>query len=273
MLEEYVYEALPAPGKGEDDVHIRLLTLAPGSKTDEVSCTMSVHHLADPPAFEAVSYSWGDPKADKTQIKCEGKLVTVPVNLKDFLIRTQALSKVNRTLWVDSVCINQKDGEEKNSQVTAMRHIYKKAKFTLIWLGKEYDDSTLGLSYAEECCEAYRKLAAGDKKDEKIVKKPWYHLKAYDEYQAVYDPKWTAFFNLFDRPYWGRAWIVQEVVVSNNQWVCCGKYSGRELLPFLLIWGVNIPMLHNLAELTSRLSIGDKQISWIVRILLSWWCI
>lgn len=222
MADEYVYETLPPPGEREDDVHIRLLTLAPGSKTDEVSCTISIHPLANPPAFQAVSYSWGLPK-DMTQIRCEGKLVTVPINLKDFLIRTQAQSTDKWTLWVDSVCINQKDAKEKNSQVTAMRHIYKKAGFTWIWLGKEYDDSTLGLTFAEECCDAYRKLASGEKQEEKLVRKPWYQLKAYDEYQAVFDPKWAAFFNLFDRPYWGRAWVIQEVVVSNNQWVCCGR--------------------------------------------------
>ena len=218
-MDAYVYEDLPAPGAGEQDIHIRLLKLVPGKKTDQVSCTISIHSLANPPAYEAISYSWGHPD-DKTDIKCEGGLITVPNNLNDFLSRTQAKGK-ERTMWIDSICINQGSPEEKNSQVAAMRHIYKKAKFTVIWLGKEEQDSMLGVNFAKECCEKYRRHLAGEK-DEKAAKKPWYRLKAYEEFQTVFDPKWGAFFNLFDRAYWSRAWVVQEVVVSSNSWVVCG---------------------------------------------------
>ncbi|KAJ4287934.1 hypothetical protein N0V90_011949 [Kalmusia sp. IMI 367209] len=46
-------------------------------------------------------------------------------------------------LWVDAVCINQKDDDEKAQQVAAMARIYGLAKRVVAWLGKEADESAL----------------------------------------------------------------------------------------------------------------------------------
>lgn len=47
--------------------------------------------------------------------------------------------------WIDAICINQDDIEERNSQVGSMSRIYGQAQLVLGWLGQE--DFFLGISY------------------------------------------------------------------------------------------------------------------------------
>lgn len=215
----YQYAPLPPAAAGnESDIHIRLVKLPPGEKTGQVTCTLIDCPLSQPPEYEAVSYCWGD-KHDTAQILCDGRTITVPSNLNDFLLRTRARGYA-RTLWVDSICINQDNTAEKDSQVAAMRHIYRKAKWTVIWLGKEYEQSTIGLGLAEKLCKAYKDIATPKKAK-------WYQLFTYSEISAVFGfgQDWVAFFKLFDRPWFMRAWVVQEVAVSTQVWIACGEKS------------------------------------------------
>lgn len=174
-----------------------------------------------------MSYTWGEP-LDKTEITCDGGTIIVPNNLNDFLLRTRAKGN-DRILWVDSISINQEDNLEKASQVMAMRHIYAKAKRALIWLGKEYDDSTLALETAKEFCAKFKSLmnenTSGDATNMNAASGAWFMRRVYNQLTTVWDPKWGAFFRLIDRPYFNRAWIVQEVVVSKEQWVICGEVA------------------------------------------------
>ena len=39
--------------------------------------------------------------------------------------------------WIDALCINQDDAEEKNEQVRMMRSMYEKATNVWVWLGEE----------------------------------------------------------------------------------------------------------------------------------------
>src|SRR6202012_1162820 len=43
-------------------------------------------------------------------------------------------------VWIDALCINQADTEEKNSQVSMMREIYRQADLLCIWLGDDEQD-------------------------------------------------------------------------------------------------------------------------------------
>jgi Heterokaryon incompatibility protein (HET) len=39
--------------------------------------------------------------------------------------------------WIDAICINQNDIEERNAQVKRMRDIYTQLSYVLVWLGKQ----------------------------------------------------------------------------------------------------------------------------------------
>jgi hypothetical protein len=43
-------------------------------------------------------------------------------------------------LWIDAICINQSDNEEKSQQVRLMGEIYSKAEVVRVWLGPSTED-------------------------------------------------------------------------------------------------------------------------------------
>ena len=47
----------------------------------------------------------------------------------------------DRTIWIDAVCINQKDTVERGEQVAVMGQVYEKTTRNLIWLGPS-DENT-----------------------------------------------------------------------------------------------------------------------------------
>jgi hypothetical protein len=50
-----------------------------------------------------------------------------------------------RVLWVDAMCIDQKNKGEKAQQIRLMPRIYQQAKSVIVWLGEETDDSNEAL--------------------------------------------------------------------------------------------------------------------------------
>lgn len=108
-----------------------------------------------------------------------------------------------------------------------MRHIYARASKTLLWLGKASVDSTLGLQTLQEFSKKYKEVLNNNISDghTTIARRPrrWAIQRFWDRVITVWDPKWGAYFRLLDRPYFTRAWIVQEVVVSKNSYVICGE--------------------------------------------------
>ena len=51
----------------------------------------------------------------------------------------------SRLLWVDSICINQTDNDEKNHQVRIMGRIFNSACMVVIWLGEQMVPDALKL--------------------------------------------------------------------------------------------------------------------------------
>lgn len=42
----------------------------------------------------------------------------------------------DRGLWIDAICINQYDLDERSSQVANMEHIYRDARLVVVFLGE-----------------------------------------------------------------------------------------------------------------------------------------
>ena len=114
---------------------IRLLTLHPAqSKDSPIQCTLCHASLLSPslPAYEAVSYVWGEYKFD-SPILLNGQYFYVTSNLGSIL-RYLRQNEESRLLWVDALCINQRDTQERAEQVGLMRTIFSRCKQTLAWL-------------------------------------------------------------------------------------------------------------------------------------------
>lgn len=115
-------------------LEIRVLILHPGKKGSPIECTLEHRCLGSNKAhFDALSYVWGNP-AVTGEITCNNRRRNVGKNLYDALERLR-LPDDERVLWIDALCINQADNQEKTQQVRLMGEIYSKAQRVLIWLG------------------------------------------------------------------------------------------------------------------------------------------
>jgi hypothetical protein len=109
--------------------NIRLISLLRGQYHDPVVCQVYSADLDENPSFEAVSYTWGDEQGDASLsaiIHCPHDALKITKNCENVLRRIR-LSGLNRTLWIDSICIDQTNTRERNLQVSIMKEIYSKA--------------------------------------------------------------------------------------------------------------------------------------------------
>ncbi|KAG4444118.1 hypothetical protein IFR05_000347 [Cadophora sp. M221] len=112
---------------------IRLAILQPGPRNASIRVKLGRSAFAERPRYEALSYTWG--RADDLRaIELNGTRVEVRKNLALALIHLRHASE-ERVLWIDAICINQSDLEERNRQVELMAYIYARAKRVLVWLG------------------------------------------------------------------------------------------------------------------------------------------
>jgi Heterokaryon incompatibility protein (HET) len=122
-------------GKLDPDTNqIRVLELLPSRWSEKISCKIRTISLDDKPVFEALSYVWGNPE-DTDPINVDDAEFQATKNLIKALKRLRS-SNGSRTIWVDAVCINQKDFDERAQQVGIMHLIYEKASSVQVFLGE-----------------------------------------------------------------------------------------------------------------------------------------
>ncbi|CAK4034499.1 Hypothetical predicted protein [Lecanosticta acicola] len=143
-LHDSLYEPLPGAR------HIRILTLESAStRADPIICRIQSENYYSA-EYAALSYSWGmSDDGDATlnrSILMNGRVKAVTQNLFEGLSRIRSHQVKPLRLWIDAVCINQADIDERNSQVAQMADIYRNAAIVLVWLGEgrsEAEDSSM----------------------------------------------------------------------------------------------------------------------------------
>jgi hypothetical protein len=123
--------------------NFRVLLLQPDPEFDSpIRCNLREIPLnrAHSHPYEALSYVWGYTPGD-TEVICDGKVILVSRNCCNALRHLRLMTR-ERSLWVDSLCINQQSIPEKNQQVKLMGDIYKNAERVLIWLGEGNRETT-----------------------------------------------------------------------------------------------------------------------------------
>lgn len=122
---------------------IRIIVLDPSPNLEDDLCCKIIH--ADrkqllrgkphPPYYEPVSYTWDNNNGFPKCLLCDDvrRRINIALNV-DEILRYLRMANQIRYLWIDSICINQADLEEKATQVQMMGDIYAEGAFTHIYL-------------------------------------------------------------------------------------------------------------------------------------------
>jgi len=201
---------------------IRILELLSAAGNNEpIRCNLEVVSLYDLPEFEALSYTWGEPDDDpQFQIWLNGALVRIRQNLwyalqrLRFIIRGPYTDRARR-LWIDALCINQDDIEERNHQVAFMGHIYRHARVVLVWLGNEASNAKWRGSPSNSLnLDPIRPLSTFGEVSRRSdhIYVPFVATLLDSRYQFFWDD--VAY--ICTLPYWQRLWIVQEICLASE---------------------------------------------------------
>ncbi|KAI0097518.1 heterokaryon incompatibility protein-domain-containing protein [Nemania sp. FL0031] len=211
------YEYPSVLGAGE----IRLLEILPGIGEGKIECRLKVYKLGEGCVPEALSYVWGRRDQPKGKILVDQKDFTVLGNLHRAL-RGLRLPETARVIWVDAICINQADGQERAHQVSLMGQLYSEAKTTTIWL----DDSSLDVEGSPDTAGWLAPLPPRfgghdiDGDDYVAI------INEYSKYcwESEWDEKQLAIYLMFHRcrnrirmnEWWERIWTIQEAALPRQ---------------------------------------------------------
>lgn len=243
MASPYQYQPFRSPA-----AQIRLLELLPGRGI--IQCRLKTIDLNDAKGtYEPISYCWKaytrkhwwgvtyKEKRQKTfQIQVDGAGLYISESLQVALRQLRLKTRV-RLLWADAICINQADDNEKSVQVAIMGEIYRAGKQTVVWLGdancwtgrafrflKLVSSQVSEASDSPELCnqpedESNYSRGDGSAKGPRLrhLKNVWASFQDRISHLALR--------SVLCRPYFERAWIVQEVVLSGHAVVMCGKHT------------------------------------------------
>ncbi|KAL0942992.1 heterokaryon incompatibility protein [Colletotrichum truncatum] len=188
---------------------------------DRIKCSIIHDTLDDDPQFTALSYVWGD-AAQPRSILLEGQEVSVTQNLFRALQRLAKFSKPQVSkLWIDALCINQADDEEKAHQVQLMGRIYSSASQVLIWLGPEDDASVDALHQLSLLGSTFEDLKARPDYGPVVCQA---FVKTVLEFSGT-SLNFAHIQTLFRRPWWTRVWVIQEALLAKQAYVLIGDHA------------------------------------------------
>jgi len=238
----YEYEPLDRERK-----QIRLLTLQPGSGDDKLFCTLATAYLDTPtsPYFETVSYVCGDSTV-KATIMLHDSEVQIPTTSEAALRRMRRKNRL-RTLWIDALCINQFDIEERGHQVGMMYEIYTQTSHNCIYLGLN-DRNMQRISESMLAILREISIETRDYVDfETMLSEPLGH-RTFSEQPFSIDIFQSGLLEFFQNPWFTRLWVVQEASLS-----CISTcYIGRHRLSLVAILRIGKWLCYKWHQISQR---------------------
>lgn len=252
----YLYQSLPTltsirvlkvTGKDEDgkpQVSLRVVDLENDPFYYALSYTWGNPHANGvdfTEYFNSVTEEYG--VLQKIPILCDGKIVHVQRNLLDALCEIQEAyivrqrqeqgqgppssddappgSRLDLHIWIDAICINQEDFEERAEQVKLMDEVYRKAAHTIVWLGRDDQWSTNVGKVISRIAAYPRDSFVGSmvlpfRRQDPVV---------YEASDLAYTSwmDWCSLAALLKRQWFSRLWIIQETILSRHLVLLCGK--------------------------------------------------
>lgn len=202
------------------DNEIRLLQFVDdGNYISAILESFSVENSLPP--YYSTSYTWVSPGEDESHapprgfmMKIDGRSLPVLTSLQPFLqaLRAKDMLIDGKWWWIDSICIDLTNLEERAGQVQLMQLIYRQLEEAIVWLGESSFDSDLAFDFIDF-------LDKTDQRDLSVAQVR--SLLQGDEYHA----HWAALKNLLSRRWWSRIWTVQEFVLPASVSLWCGMRS------------------------------------------------
>jgi hypothetical protein len=242
-LPNYHYEPL------QTTTSIRLLNLEIGSGDDGYG-RLETFQLEKAPGFAALSYTWGNPYAEpnyeledpsrteehsrkytserKPSIRCHEAKVMVTHNLVDALdnikkrYRSRGWSPGSTPyIWIDAICINQDDLEERSAQVAIMGKIYASSQKVFVWLGNS-------LPNTEKALRLIKYLGTIPEEKYAIMRDhnpidSWITYPAL-EMETITIDDWLILLSFLERNWFHRVWMVQEFCLPRYSTFLCGLH-------------------------------------------------
>lgn len=201
------------------------------------------HHKFDKttPGYSALSYTWGE-AVFSHRILIGNSFLPITENLRDALVHIRRrIAKKSKPrikvalIWVDAVCIDQSNDGEKDLQIGLMTRLYDQASQIYVWLGLPKNDTNMSLAMAKLKYFASRRKSALKKMSSY---RPWwlpsktvhdsnpYHLfsklpgndtNVFDVEGTKTHDAWLGIVEIWQKPWWNRAWILQESTVRRTQ--------------------------------------------------------
>ncbi|KAM5349323.1 hypothetical protein ACJ41O_005828 [Fusarium nematophilum] len=173
------------------------------------------------PPFIALSYVWGSPDRDYRLTLCDNSLLPITKSVADALI--YVLDDIeDGFIWIDQICINQSDTEERNQQVAKMGEIYRKACRVFVWLGPEGD----GAERVDRIFHDFEKSRLNSTTDTALREAFIFSLEAHLNRQAM--------ISIMKLPWFERAWVVQEFMLAREAILAHGRFRWHPDTMFLV---------------------------------------
>ena len=190
---------------------IRLVVLEPASDYHAtIHCSLKVVSLDDEPLYEALSYDWGD-RSCTSPIMLDGIAFQVTLGLQRALRHLRHSRREALVLWIDAICIDQQNIEERGSQVLLMSSIYQRARGVLVWLGEETATTSTAIGFLRRLNNEFTLLEPGDSSSSLDYKQ---RLCSICESEP--SSSWRSLRELFHHPWWKRLWNVQEAALARK---------------------------------------------------------
>ncbi|KAF6822349.1 HETdomain-containing protein [Colletotrichum plurivorum] len=228
-----VYAPLP-----DANSYIRLLRIqsveATPSEATQIRCVLEIFAIEQAPPYNAISYTWGPPTPTQS-IYVDGQPREVRENCKAVLLQAYGWGP-GEYYWIDAICINQSNLEEKGSQVALMGDLFGKAKIVLACVGEHADDSELLYAMLERSAGICGRM--GSVEDKYLVPGPlvfeFILWAVWNETETTLK-MYRALKAFLGRPYFTRVWVYQELFLARNVTIFCGK----SYLPIKLFLGLS----------------------------------
>jgi hypothetical protein len=199
--EKFPYQPLTTSG-----FSIRVLNLHPGQASEPISCTLGQYDMSLNEGWTCLSYTWGTEPPTR-EVFIDGHSFLVRSNVHEFLC--QARQKGINNLWIDSICINQSDDEERTAQVQLMGTIFSDAKLVVIWLGQSSPD-------LEEAVQLLHTFITPSRKRISVA-------EGIKVFPRLTHAQCSSLFEACGAAIWTRRWVKQEILLPCNAELWCGR--------------------------------------------------